>query len=64
MRLRRAGHGETSPVKIAVPASLSPHYLGRLQAVAELSDRELDALVEQATVDAYDEYEQLTSFTS
>jgi len=37
-------------------------YLGRLQAVAELSDGELDALVEQATVDAYDEYEQLASF--
>jgi hypothetical protein len=30
--------------------------------VAELSDGELDALVEQATIDAYDEYEQLTSF--
>ena len=36
--------------------------LSRLQAVAELSDGELDALVEQATVDAYDEYEQLASF--
>ena len=30
--------------------------------MAELSDGELDALVEQATVDAYDEYEQLASF--
>ena len=30
--------------------------------MAELSDGELDALVEQATVDAYDEYEQLTGF--
>ena len=30
--------------------------------MAELSDGELDALVEQATVDAYDEYEQLTRF--
>lgn len=30
--------------------------------MAERSDSELDALVEQATVDAYDEYEQLTSF--
>lgn len=30
--------------------------------MAELSGSELDALVEQATVDAYDEYEQLTSF--
>jgi hypothetical protein len=30
--------------------------------VAELSDGELDALVEQAIVDAYDEYEQLASF--
>jgi hypothetical protein len=30
--------------------------------VARLSDAELDALVEQATVDAYDEYEQLASF--
>jgi hypothetical protein len=30
--------------------------------VAELSDAELDALVAQATVDAYDEYEQLASF--
>ena len=30
--------------------------------MAELSDGELDALVEQATVDAYDQYEQLTSF--
>jgi hypothetical protein len=37
-------------------------HLGRLRAVAELSDGELDALVEQATVDAYDEYEQLASF--
>jgi hypothetical protein len=27
-----------------------------------MSDAELDALVEQATVDAYDEYEQLASF--
>ena len=38
------------------------HHLGRLQAVAQLNDAELDALVEQATVDAYDEYEQLASF--
>jgi hypothetical protein len=38
------------------------HHLGRLQAVAEQSDAELDALVEQAIVDAYDEYEQLASF--
>lgn len=30
--------------------------------MAELSDGELDALVELATADAYDEYEQLTSF--
>jgi hypothetical protein len=30
--------------------------------VAALSNAELDALVEQATVDAYDEYEQLASF--
>ena len=30
--------------------------------MAELSDGELDALVEQAIVDAYDEYEQLASF--
>ena len=30
--------------------------------MAELSDAELDALVAQATVDAYDEYEQLASF--
>lgn len=30
--------------------------------MAALSDGELDALVEQATVDAYDEDEQLTSF--
>ena len=30
--------------------------------MAELSDAELDALVEQATVDAYHEYEQLASF--
>jgi len=44
-----------------VPASHSRH-LSRLQAVTELSDAELDALVEQATVDAYDEYEQLASF--
>jgi hypothetical protein len=29
--------------------------------VAGPSDAELDALVEQATVDAYDEYEQLAS---
>ena len=30
--------------------------------MAERSDAELDALVEQAIVDAYDEYEQLASF--
>ncbi|MGH3155114.1 MAG: hypothetical protein ACRDNF_00850 [Streptosporangiaceae bacterium] len=30
--------------------------------MAEPSDAELDALVEQATVDAYDKYEQLASF--
>ncbi len=30
--------------------------------MAELSDAELDALVEQATVVAHDEYEQLASF--
>lgn len=30
--------------------------------MAELSDGQLDALVERATVDACDEYEQLTSF--
>lgn len=29
--------------------------------MAEPSDADLDALVEQATVDAYDEYEQLAS---
>lgn len=34
----------------------------RLIAVAMLSERELDALVEQATVDAYDEHEQLSGF--
>jgi hypothetical protein len=33
-----------------------------LRDVAGRSDAELDALVEQATVDADDEYEQLTSF--
>jgi hypothetical protein len=30
--------------------------------VADLTDGELDALIEQATVDAYDEYEQFTGF--
>lgn len=34
----------------------------RLGVVAELSEAELDALVEEATVDAYDEYEQLSGF--
>lgn len=34
----------------------------RLSAMAELSGAELDALVEQATVDAYDEYEQRSGF--
>jgi hypothetical protein len=38
------------------------HHLSRLRDVAGLSDAELDALVERATVDAYDEYEQLASF--
>lgn len=38
------------------------HRLSRLRVVAELSNAELDGLVEQATVDAYDEYEQLTGF--
>jgi hypothetical protein len=41
---------------------LTAHHLSRLQAVTKLSDGELDALVEEATVDAYDEYEQLASF--
>jgi hypothetical protein len=31
--------------------------------VSTLSKRELDALVEEAIVDAYDEYEQTTYFT-
>lgn len=39
-----------------------PYCLGKLRDVAGLSDAELDALVEQATVDAYDEYERLASF--
>ncbi len=30
--------------------------------MAELSDRELDTLIEDATVDAYDEHEQLAGF--
>jgi hypothetical protein len=30
--------------------------------VADLTDGELNALIEQATIDAYDEYEQLTGF--
>ena len=30
--------------------------------LVDMGDAELDALVEQATVDAYDEYEQLTGF--
>ena len=40
-----------------------PHHLSRLQDVSKPSDADLDALVEQATVDAYDEYEQLASST-
>jgi hypothetical protein len=39
-----------------------PRHFSRLRDVAERSDAELDALVEQAIVDAYDEYEQLASF--
>jgi len=39
-----------------------PRCLGRLRDVAGPSDAELDALVEQATVDAYDEYEQFAGF--
>ena len=42
-----------------VPA---PCHFSKLRDVAGLSDAELDALVEQATVDAYDEYEQSGSF--
>jgi hypothetical protein len=38
-----------------------PQHFSRLPDVAEPSDADLDALVEQATVDAYDEYEQLAS---
>jgi hypothetical protein len=38
------------------------HHLSRLRDVAGLNDAELDALVERATVDAYDEYEQLANF--
>ena len=46
-------------MKMVVPR---PHDLGRLQAVAELRDGELDALIEDATIDAYDEDEQLAGF--
>jgi hypothetical protein len=42
--------------------ALTPRRLGRLQAVAELSDGELDTLIEEATVDAYGEDEQIAGF--
>jgi hypothetical protein len=32
--------------------------------VSTLSERELDALVEEAIIDAYDEYEQMTAFAT
>ena len=41
---------------------LALHWLSKLRYMAGLSDTDLDALIEQATVDAYDEYEQLASF--
>lgn len=40
----------------------SAYRLGMLRAAAKRGRAELDALVEQAVVDAYDEYEQLTAF--
>jgi hypothetical protein len=46
-------------VTAQIPA---PRHLSRLRDVAGRSDAELDALVEQAIVGAYDEYEQLASF--
>jgi hypothetical protein len=53
---------DRAPVKIGHAHGRGPRCLGRLRDVAGLSDAELDALVERATVDAYDEYEQLASF--
>jgi hypothetical protein len=44
-----------------MPESRRGHF-SRLRDVAGRSDAELDALVEQAIVDAYDEYEHLASF--
>lgn len=44
------------------PLVPAPRHFSRLPDVAGRSDAELDALVEQAVVDAYDEYEQLLSF--
>ena len=46
-------------VTAQIPA---PRHFSRLRDVAGRSDAELDALVEQAIADAYDEYEQLASF--
>jgi hypothetical protein len=48
-------------VTARIPA---PRHFSRLRDVAGRSDAELDALVEQAIVGAYDEYEQLASSTS
>jgi hypothetical protein len=45
-----------------MPPIPAPPHFSRLRDVVGRSDAELDALVKQATVDAYDEYEQLASF--
>ena len=51
-----------APVKMVMPQIPAPRHFSRLRDVAGRSDAELDALVEQAIADAYDEYEQLASF--
>jgi hypothetical protein len=47
---------------MVTPPIPAPRHFSRLRDVAGRSDAELDALVEQAIVDAYDEDEQLASF--
>ena len=51
-----------APVKMVTAQIPAPRHFSRLRDVGGRSDAELDALVEQAIVDAYDEYEQHASF--
>jgi hypothetical protein len=57
-----SGHESFRGVTSGGRSILTPRYLDRLHAVTELSEGELDTLIEEAIVDAYDEDEQLSGF--